>query len=202
MRALKAMAELCDTTTPKKENKLTEIILWVLALVTVIWVVQVFYLQGEDLSAFDPPTGQRRSIGSTPSEEHKAVVASIGGIYEILKGTPRREHIAFLRNYIDNAFPCSETAIQFTAVNVAGIPAEWVLAPHVDSGRRLLYIHGGAYIMGSPKSHRRLTAKFSEMANAAVLAIDYRLMPEHSRMEGIEDCRVAYRWMLVFNCVS
>jgi acetyl esterase/lipase len=50
--------------------------------------------------------------------------------------------------------------------------------------------------MGSAKSHRRLTVKFSEVANAAVLAIDYRLMPEHPRRAGIQDCRTAYRWML------
>ena len=33
-------------------------------------------------------------------------------------------------------------------------------------------------------------------AGGAVLAVDYRLMPEHSRMAGIEDCRSAYRWLL------
>ena len=29
-----------------------------------------------------------------------------------------------------------------------------------------------------------------------VLAVDYRLMPEHSRMDGITDCQTAYRWLL------
>jgi acetyl esterase/lipase len=97
---------------------------------------------------------------------------------------------------MDNMFPHTETATRFIAVNAAGVAAEWVLAPDVDGRRRLLYIHGGAYAMGSPKSHRRLTAKFSEIANAAVLSIDYRLMPEHPRMAGVEDCRAAYRWLL------
>ena len=29
-----------------------------------------------------------------------------------------------------------------------------------------------------------------------MLAIDYRLMPEHGRMAGVDDCRTAYRWIL------
>jgi len=179
-----------------QETNLSAIIFGVLALAAVLWAIGIFYLRGKDLSAFDQPAGLRRSLGNAPSEAHKAVVASLGGIAAILKGTPRSQHIALLRNYMDNAFPVSETSAQFTSVNVSGIPAEWVLAPKVDGRRRLLYIHGGAYTMGSPKSHRRLTAKFSEIANAAVLAIDYRLMPEHSRLAGIEDCRAAYRWLL------
>lgn len=175
---------------------MNEIILWALALVALVWGIGYFYLRGKDLSAFDQPAGERRTIGTAPSEEVKAVVASLGGIFDTVNRIPRRGRMAFLRDYLDNAFPVTDPAIQFNAVNVNGVPAEWVLAPNADSGRRLLYIHGGAYAMGSPKSHRRLTAKFSEIANAAVLAVDYRLMPEHSRMAGIEDCRTAYRWML------
>jgi acetyl esterase/lipase len=60
----------------------------------------------------------------------------------------------------------------------------------------MLYIHGGGFVLGSPKSHRTLTQRFSTLTGAAVLAVDYRLMPEHSRMAGIEDCRNAYCWML------
>jgi monoterpene epsilon-lactone hydrolase len=36
----------------------------------------------------------------------------------------------------------------------------------------------------------------SRKARAAVLVIDYRLMPEHTRRDGIEDCQAAYRWIL------
>jgi acetyl esterase/lipase len=36
----------------------------------------------------------------------------------------------------------------------------------------------------------------SAKARAAVLSIDYRLMPEHRRRDGILDCRSAYRWIL------
>lgn len=175
---------------------MTLLLLSLLALLAVFWVIEIIYLRGADLSAFDQAVGERRSIDKPLSEENKTVVASLGEIAKTLQGTPRRQHIALLRDYVDNVFPLTDTATQITSTRAAGVPAEWVLAPGVDSRRRLLYIHGGAYTMGSPKSHRRLTSKFSEIANAAVLAVDYRLMPEHPRLAGIEDCRNAYRWLL------
>jgi len=175
---------------------MTEILLGLLALLALIGLVDIFYLRGPNLSAFDQPIGQSRNSGEAPSEEFKAVLASLGGITGTLRRTPLSQHLALLRNYLDTVFPVTDPNIRFTAVDAAGVVGEWVQAPNVDSVRRLLYIHGGAFAMGSPKSHRRLTAKFSEMANAAVLAIDYRLMPEHPRRAGIEDCRRAYRWLL------
>ena len=172
------------------------ILFTLLALVAVIWAVTVFYLRGPDLSAFDQPAPEGKGKILPPSPEHLAVVASLSSITQIIHSTPRRQHIAVLRRYMDTLFDSDQLTAQLTPVDAAGVPAEWVQASGVDSSRRLLYIHGGAFCMGSPRSHRRLTAKFSELANAAVLAIDYRLMPEHPRLAGIEDCRTAYRWML------
>ena len=173
-----------------------EIFLALLALLALLWVLGVFYLRGPDLSAFDKAAPPVDASKPAPSAEHAAVVASLGTVSQKLKSTPRRQHLALLRDYIDNVFSLDEAGLQFIPVDAAGVKAEWVLAPNVDTSRRLLYIHGGAYTMGSPKSHRRLTSKFSEVANAAVLSIDYRLMPEHPRMAGVEDSRTAYRWLL------
>ncbi|RQW76921.1 MAG: steryl acetyl hydrolase, partial [Methylococcus sp.] len=175
---------------------MTEFLVAAVAVLVVLWLIQILYLRGPDLRAYDAPVGQRHSINVPPSAEHLAVVKSLGGIAGSLQNVPRSQHIAWLRKYMDNAFPLDEEGTRITSVDVAGVPAEWVLAPNADPRRRLLYIHGGAWTMGSPKSHRRLTAKFSDVANAAVLAIDYRLMPENPRIAGIEDCRNAYRWML------
>ena len=175
---------------------LNQIVLWLLALALVVWAITFFALRGEDLSAFDHPAGQPFLNDVPPSREHQAVAASLAGIANRLKGVPRSQHIALLRNYMDTLFAGEDTGAKVIPVKVGAIAAEWVLAPQVDPRRRLLYIHGGAYTMGSPTSHRRLTSKFSEVANAAVLAIDYRLMPEHARLAGIEDCRSAYQWLL------
>jgi acetyl esterase/lipase len=170
--------------------------LWiVIGLVVVVWAVARFHLGGDDLSAFDRPTGERFAR-ATPGAEIAAVVQSLGKVPLLLQGVPMRQRNAVLRKYMDEIFADRVFDASFTAVDAAGVPGEWVLAPGADPARRTLYIHGGAFMMGSPRSHRTLTSQFSLLTGGAVLAIDYRLMPEHRRSAGIEDCRSAYRWIL------
>jgi acetyl esterase/lipase len=161
-----------------------------------LWAVAAFRLRGADMSAFDRPTGARMSGSNPPSAELGAVVASLGGIRGLLQGVPMRQHNAVLRKYLDGLFAGRELGVRIAPADAGGVPAEWVLAPGADPQRRTLYIHGGAFVIGSPRSHRTLTSRFSKMTSGAVLAIDYRLMPEHPRRAGIDDCRRAYLWML------
>jgi len=156
------------------------VVLIVLALV--VWAVAFFHLRGADLSGFDQPPGERFGAGGAPSAEFGEVVASLGRVSKLLKGVPRRRQIQVLRDYLDGLFADEDLGASFTPAVAGGVPSEWVQAPGADGTRRLLYIHGGAFTIGSPRSHRRLTSAFSRISGAAVLAIDYRLMPEHSRM--------------------
>lgn len=151
-------------------------------------------LKGQSLAAFDQPASERFSTG--PSAELKTALASLARMSEVVQRAPRWRRLAKAREAMDQLFEGRSFNASFTPVDCAGVPAEWVLAPGADATRRTLYIHGGAFVVGSPKSHRTLTSAFSSITGGAVLAIDYRLMPEHPRMAGIEDCRSAYRWML------
>jgi epsilon-lactone hydrolase len=81
-------------------------------------------------------------------------------------------------------------------VTVAGRAAEWVKAPGSQTGRVILYLHGGGYVMGSPNTHRSLAGEISRAAQAAVLLIDYRLAPEHPFPAAVEDGVASYRWLL------
>ncbi len=172
---------------------------WVVGIVVVVgglWAVAVFYLRGAPLQGLDQPTGERFSSGDAPSPELKGVLVSLGGIRDVLAGVPMRQRNAVLRKYMDQLFAERRLDVRQQPVDCDGVPGEWVLAPGADPARRTLYIHGGAFLMGSPKSHRTLTSRFSALTGGAVLAIDYRLMPEHPRRAGIDDCRSAYRWLL------
>ena len=82
---------------------------------------------------------------------------------------------------------------EFAGQKVTG---EWTLASGADPDRRILYLHGGAFTVGSAISHRAITSNLSKKTGCAVFAPNYRLMPENSRMEGIEDCQYAYRWII------
>ena len=179
---------------------MTDILLIAVAIVAVAaavgWAIARWHLQGADLSAFDSPAGERFSRGDVPSDEARAVVASLGGVRRLLQDTPMRERTAALRRYMDGIFADRSFDARFVATDAGGVSAEWVLAPGCDPARRTLYIHGGGFLLGSPRSHRTLTTRFSAMTGGAVLAIDYRLMPEHPRRAGIDDCRTAYRWLL------
>lgn len=172
---------------------------WLLALLVVLTVIALvtrYHLNGEDLSHFDQPLGQQFDARHEPSEEHDKVLASLAIGAEPIRKEPRRKQLGLMRKYLDGMSDNLDLPATFTAVDADGVPAEWVVAPGTDSQRRLLYIHGGAFMMGSPRSHRNITSRFSELCGVAVLAIDYRLMPEHSRLAGVQDCQKAYEWMM------
>ena len=170
--------------------------IWVLVILAVLVLTTFFHLRGPDLRRFDSPPGQSFDLGHEPSDEHDAVVASFDVGIGPVQRAPRRQRLALMRDYMDSISETQDYHASFTATDAGGVAAEWVQAAGVSSERRVLYIHGGAFLMGSAKSHRNITSRFSEIANASVLAIDYRLMPENPRKAGIQDCRTAYRWIV------
>jgi acetyl esterase/lipase len=89
----------------------------------------------------------------------------------------------------------ADPAVRCVPVEVAGLPAEWVLAPGADPDRRLLYLHGGGHVSGSGAFYLPLAAHLSAAAGCAVLLPDYRLAPEHPFPAGREDCLRAYSWL-------
>ena len=176
------------------------ILLFLILVVIFIWAVGLFYLKGPDLSAYDTVADPNAIVSFSkldgPSAGHAQAVASLNQFQSDAEGLSRKARLAFMRQYLDDQGRKREYSCEFRPVDAGGVPAEWVLADGADGSRRFLYIHGGAFIGGSPLSHRNITSQLAERCRAAVLSIDYRLMPEHRRIDGIEDCRTAYRWIL------
>lgn len=76
-----------------------------------------------------------------------------------------------------------------------GIASEWMDMPDAVGDRVFLLLHGGGYIAGSPKTHRRMAANLGQATGMRVLVPDYRLAPEHPFPAGVEDVIAAYDWL-------
>jgi len=83
--------------------------------------------------------------------------------------------------------------VHYVDTFVGGIPAIVATPTEVRPDRHILYIHGGAYVVGSPKSHIAMCARLAKRAAATITVIDYRLAPEHVYPAAIDDCVAAYR---------
>jgi acetyl esterase/lipase len=77
----------------------------------------------------------------------------------------------------------------------ASIPVVIYEPPNDGPLPALLWIHGGGYILGSPRDDA-LCIPFVEYATCVVVSVDYRLAPEHPFPAGPEDCYAALQWMV------
>ncbi len=67
-------------------------------------------------------------------------------------------------------------------------------APGEPARPLLVYYHGGGWMQGDLETHDGICGKLAAWSGAAVLAIDYRLAPEHEFPAAVEDALAAYRW--------
>jgi acetyl esterase/lipase len=81
--------------------------------------------------------------------------------------------------------------------NVGVIKGEWVRGKHVRrTDAALLYLHGGGYAIGSPKSHRHMLGPLSIDSGLPIFAADYRLAPENPFPAAVDDGVAAYKGLL------
>lgn len=87
--------------------------------------------------------------------------------------------------------------VHIAPADVGGVPGEWLITGRqVISGRVVLYLHGGGYFFGSPRSHRAVTWRLSRACRARVLALDYRQPPDWHYPAPLDDAVAAYRALL------
>jgi acetyl esterase/lipase len=78
-------------------------------------------------------------------------------------------------------------------VRLGGRPAERIVPAGADSGRAVLLLHGGAFVIGSPRTHRVLAAHLAAAVGAPMSVLHYRRAPEHPWPAAVDDAEAAYR---------
>jgi acetyl esterase/lipase len=167
-----------------------ETLIFVLVAIGLILAVLAWRWRAPDHSQFDTPVVEPVISDDKLSPEHDSVVARLAEFHnhaerEIQKSRKQMEELFY-----------RDVDAEITPVDVDGVPGEWVIAEGADPDQRLLYLHGGAFRVGSPRSHRYLTDQLSRRCGVAVLAVDYRMQPEYKTVDCHHDARKAYRWIL------
>src|SRR5947209_19717885 len=76
------------------------------------------------------------------------------------------------------------------------VEGEWLRPINAASDAALLYLHGGGYVVGSPRTHRAVAARIARSIGLPALVIEYRLAPEHPYPAALDDARAAYERLI------
>jgi acetyl esterase len=97
--------------------------------------------------------------------------------------------------------PEPEAVAEVLALSATGpngpIPLRLYRGNGVDKGRpqpALVYFHGGGWVIGDLESHDQVCRALANAIPAIVVAVDYRLAPEHKFPAAVEDAIAATRW--------
>jgi acetyl esterase/lipase len=81
-------------------------------------------------------------------------------------------------------------------IDADGVPAEWVKTLKTNNDSAILYLHGGGYVAGSTAFSRQLAAYISINAEAPLLLLSYRFVPENPFPAALDDAINDYRWLV------
>ncbi len=171
-----------------------------LAVIFIVWLLIRLFLNGPALRIYDSPPKRWIRVREQASPGHQQTLLLLAEASAEIRAAPRKQRLTVIRKVMARGFVeppllAGASDYQVRAVDAGGVPGEWVLAPEADPNRRLLYLHGGSFLSGCPQGHRVITTELARVTGAAVLALDYRLMPEHSRRDLIADAQTGYRWI-------
>ncbi len=119
-------------------------------------------------------------------------------VREHLAKHPAPADVAGRRKQYDRAERVFKTPedVRVEALEGAGVPGEWLVPARARTDGAVLYLHGGGYVIGSPRSHRHVAAAIASAAGIAAMLPDYRLAPEHPYPAAVDDAVAAYVWLL------
>jgi len=81
-------------------------------------------------------------------------------------------------------------------VTINGQDGEILRPAGAPEGRLVIYVHGGGWLFGSPRSHRVIGSNLARASGCAVLSVPYRRAPEHPAPAAHDDVFSAYQWAL------
>ena len=83
--------------------------------------------------------------------------------------------------------------VSYEAATLGGAPGWWCRPANSQPGAAILYLHGGAYVVGSATAYRAFAGQIAARAKVAAFVADYGLAPERPFPVAVDDAAAAYR---------
>lgn len=177
---------------------------WIAIAITLIalyWLIANRVLAGKDLSNFDSSIEHAANdiFAAHPedAEMDKKIIRQLSKTQQqVIASKSIFKALEIARAFADNLSCGLITDTEFKQVNANGVDCEWAIAPQASPDKRLVFFHGGAFLFGSAKGHRKFSDQLSRVSGAAVLSVNYRMLPRYGRKLGIQDAQHAYLWAI------
>ncbi|MBN9220485.1 MAG: alpha/beta hydrolase [Mesorhizobium sp.] len=127
-----------------------------------------------------------------PEDEHDRAV--MRATREMLATLPPLEFAPAARPAFEALMEQTPAAegVGFEAGTVGAVPGWWCRPKAAATGAVILYLHGGAYVLGSAFGHRNFVSQIVQRAGAPAFIPDYRLAPEHAFPAAVDDALAVF----------
>ena len=129
------------------------------------------------------------------SPEDAPAVAAMREAASAHKGEPLGPEARPMFDAIFAATPAAAD-VQVEPGTVGSIAGYWLRVPNARPGARILYLHGGGYVLGSAQGLTHFAGQIAVRVGADAFVPDYRLAPEHPFPAAIDDAVAAYRGLV------
>lgn len=98
-------------------------------------------------------------------------------------------------NYLAMRVPSTVELHEVRDFEAGGVKCRLYRSSDSTSAPLLIYYHGGGWVIGDLDTHDDICRKLARDAKCSVIAVDYRLAPEHPAPAALDDCIAATRWI-------
>jgi monoterpene epsilon-lactone hydrolase len=126
----------------------------------------------------------------------RLVVALTGPIYRIAVNHRRPVKLQRRLSEVGSVLLHPPRGTQVEHISLGGRPAERVTVGASERPRAVLYLHGGGYVIGSPRMYRAMAGYLARVSGSVVFTLDYRLAPEHPYPAALDDAVGAFRQLV------
>jgi len=125
-------------------------------------------------------------------DERQIEQAVLAGIHELFSNPTGDQRETY--DTLITRTPIAD-GVTLEAIDRDGVSGWWVRPTGAPADRAILFLHGGAYMLGSAKAYRGLASQVAVRAGVAAFVADYPLAPEHVFPAATEAAAVLRRWL-------